>query len=43
MVIALLWNVSGNREITDSFNGGKKQKRDILRRVLLGQGKQVDI
>lgn len=43
MVIALLLNVSDNREIVDNFNGGKKQERDILRKVLLGQGKQVDI
>lgn len=46
MVIALLLNVSDNSEILDNFNGEKRRKGrcgDILRRVLLGQGKQVDI
>lgn len=43
MVIALLLNVSDNREIVDNFHGGEKQESGILRRVLLGQGKPVDI
>lgn len=39
MVIALLWNVSDNREIIDSFNGGKKAEKGYFKEGVVRSGK----